>query len=337
MLKLNLKGDIYLISDIHANLSLFKESIKELDLTTNYLFVLGDLIEKGEENIKTLDYLIDLINKYEGHIYIVKGNCDLVFDKLRGKIDNELLRKYSLKLGHTILNEFLEGINVDIKSVLDYAKYIDIIKVKYKKYYDFIDSIPLNILINDNILLTHADISESDSKDLIKKEDFYKDYKLNVVGHMPVMMYKKLPSLDPNKIDNVLYIDGGNNVVRFGGLNLVKLNLETLDYRYKTFTIYKDVEVVENQRAKGNTYIPKKTKVESYVDKGSYYIVKINGEDLYVETLNLVDKMYAYDATNIFLPLKKGEIVKLVKVCDDLCFILKDNTCSLTYTRFLNL
>lgn len=337
MIKLNIKGDIYLISDIHANLSLFKESIKGLDFSRDYLFVLGDLIEKGEENIKTLDYLIELTKKYLGHIYILKGNCDLVVDKLRGKIDNELLRKYSLKLGHTILNEFLEGINVDINSVLDYTKYIDIIKVKYKKYYDFIDSIPLSILINDNILLTHADMSESDSKDLIKKEDFYKDYKLNIVGHMPVMMYKKLPSLDPCKIDNVLYIDGGNNVVRFGGLNLVKLNLDTLEYEYKTFTFYKDVIVKEDQIEKGNRYIPKKTKVESYIDKGSYYIVEINGEDLYVEKENLVDKMYAYDATNIFLPLIKGEIVKLVKVCDDLCFILKDNTCSLTYSKNLNL
>ncbi len=337
MIKLNLKGDIYLISDIHANLSLFKESINTIDLNKDYLFILGDLIEKGEDNIKILDFLMELKNKYFSHLHILKGNCDLVFDKLRGNIDNELLKKYSLKLGHTILNEFLEGINVDKNNISDYSKYIDTIKDKYKKYYDFIDSLPLSILINDNILLTHADSFESENKGLIKKDDFYKDYKLNIVGHMPTMMYKKLPSLDPIKIDKVLYIDGGNNVVRFGGLNLVKLNLETLNYTYQTFTKYKDVEVIYKQSAKGNTYIPVKTKVESYCNKKSYYIVKINNEDLYVEKENLVDNMYAYDATNIFLSLKKGEIVKLVKVCDDLSFILKNNICSLSLTKNLKL
>ncbi len=337
MINVNIDGDIYLISDIHANLNLFKTSIKNLDLTKDHLFILGDLIEKGKDNIKTLDFLIDLLEKYPNNVHILKGNCDLVFDKFRGKIDNDLLRKYSLKLGNTILNEFLEGINIDINNIDDYTPYILEIQKKYKKYYDFIDSLPLDILINDSIYLTHADFLESDNKGLIKKEDFLTNYKLNIVGHMPVMMYKKIPSLDPILINNVLYIDGGNNVVRFGGLNLVKLNLNSLKFTFKTFTNYPEVLVVENQEKSGNLYIPQKTKVDSYIDKGSYFQVYINRNKLYVESSNLVDYTYAYDALDIFLPLKKGEKVKLVKQCDDICFVLKDNICFLAYTKKLNL
>ena len=327
---------IYLISDIHSNLDLFMKSIKNLDLNKDYLFILGDLIEKGDKNIETLDYIISLENTYKNHVFALLGNCDKVLNDFHSPSDYLLLKKYSLKLGHTILNEFLSGVGFDKYNISSYNEALDLINIKYKKYFDYIKYLPKGYLINDSILLTHAEKNESIKKGLFNELEFPNDFKLNVVGHMPSMMYKELPNLSPLFKDNILFIDGGNNVVRFGGLNLVKLNLEDLSFTYKTNHNYKLIRVKENQKRSGNTYIPQKTKVDFVIDHNSYKEIYINNQKLYVESLNLVDN-FAYDAMDIFLELNSGEYIYLVKQCDELSFVIKDNTCGLAYTKNLDI
>ncbi len=335
MIKLNIDRDIYLISDIHANINLFKKAISKLDLNFDYLFILGDIIEKGDKNIETLDYIMYLTNTYKDHVFVIIGNCDKVFDVLHSPSDYILLKKYSRVLGNTILNEFLDGIGENKDTIETYDEALDKINIKYKKYFNYINSLDREILINNNILLTHADKSESINKKLFTKEEFYNDYTLNIVGHMPVMMYKKKPNLDPLKINDVLYIDGGNNVVVFGGLNLVKLNVNTLNYSFETFLNYKTVKVKNDQNETGNDYIPQKTKIDSYINYSNYVKVKIDNKDLFVLNENFIDNSYVFDALNIFLGLEKGEEVYLCKECGDISLIIKDNTSGLVYTKNL--
>ena len=328
--------EIYLISDLHANLPLFKESIKELNLNKDYLFILGDLIEKGNFNIEMLDYLIYLTNQYKEHVYILSGNCDLVVNEFKRPANKEKLLRYSLILGKTILNEFLEGIGIDIYSNYDIDLALDKINVKYKKYFDFINNLPKGFFINDKVLLTHADLSNSITKGLLTKEDFEKfNYSLNVVGHLPVMMYKKNLNMNPLLKDKVLYIDGGNQVVEFGGLNLVKLNLDNLKYSFKTnYNLLKYV-VKFDQEESGDTYVAEKTEVEKYEKLDDFYNVWINNKKLFVSKRNLVNNKYSYDATDIFLKLNKGDIVLGAFIGKTYSFVIKDNTCGLTYTANL--
>ena len=68
------------MSDIHGDVKLFKESLAGVNFSNDdYLFVIGDLIEKGDlgDNLKMLDYLIEL--NQEDNVFLMAGNCDEVF------------------------------------------------------------------------------------------------------------------------------------------------------------------------------------------------------------------------------------------------------------------
>ena len=63
-LSLKDKYRMIVISDIHGNLSLFRELLAEIDYCKDdSLFILGDIIEKGIENTATLAYIYEL-DKY---------------------------------------------------------------------------------------------------------------------------------------------------------------------------------------------------------------------------------------------------------------------------------
>ena len=331
-------NNIYLISDIHANLNLFKKAIKDIDLDKEYLFILGDLFEKGNLNIKTLDYLMDLKERYPNNLFMIRGNCDNVLKEFYYPRDKEKLKRYSLVLKKTILNEFLEGIGININSSYDLDKALDLVIIKYKKYFDFVNNLDEGYFINEKILLTHADLDESIKKSIILKEEFNKfKYKLNVVGHMPVMMYKDSPNMDPLKIKDVLYIDGGNNVVEFGGLNLVKLDLDTLNYTFTTFYNYRLAYVIKDIEGSGNIYIPKKTKVDKFELINDFYKVYINEKLLYVTKNNLINNSYCYDASNIFLSLNKNDLVNVAYMGKDISIIIKNNNAGFVYTKYLKM
>ncbi|OOM67470.1 metallophosphoesterase [Clostridium sp. BL-8] len=65
------------ISDIHGNLSAFKRVLEKICFTEKDILILvGDLIEKGEMNLKTLRYIMEISRIRE--VYVVSGNCDTV-------------------------------------------------------------------------------------------------------------------------------------------------------------------------------------------------------------------------------------------------------------------
>lgn len=63
------------ISDIHGSLRLFKRLLSRVSYNKNDVLILvGDLIEKGEQSLETLRYIMQLSKVQE--VYIVSGNCD---------------------------------------------------------------------------------------------------------------------------------------------------------------------------------------------------------------------------------------------------------------------
>ena len=69
---------IIAISDIHANLHIFQKLLKQIqfDSTLDELFLVGDLLEKGQQNMETLSYLMKL--SQDSHVHLMLGNCDFV-------------------------------------------------------------------------------------------------------------------------------------------------------------------------------------------------------------------------------------------------------------------
>ncbi|WP_391209630.1 metallophosphoesterase [Psychrobacillus sp. L4] len=93
------------ISDIHANLMLFKELLGKLNYTSeDYLFINGDLCEKGSNSLEVVKYVRELSEQSQ-NVFVTKGNCDLlhryVFNGSEGIIP------YMKKQQNSFLNEML--------------------------------------------------------------------------------------------------------------------------------------------------------------------------------------------------------------------------------------
>ncbi len=75
---------IVAVSDIHGNLPFFRALLDKIALTPEDILVLvGDLLEKGQESLALLRYVMDLCRTHT--VYPLCGNCDgLVYRFFRG-------------------------------------------------------------------------------------------------------------------------------------------------------------------------------------------------------------------------------------------------------------
>ena len=73
---------ILAVSDIHGNLEYLQALLKKVGFCQQDALVLvGDLIEKGPDNLGVLRYVMQLAR--QGNVWAVTGNCDLVLRELR--------------------------------------------------------------------------------------------------------------------------------------------------------------------------------------------------------------------------------------------------------------
>ena len=152
-LSLNSTNRYLFISDIHGNLALLKKALEEIKFNkTDYLFIIGDLVEKGKENLPVLDYLMDLEKK--SHIYFLRGNCDEVFNFLIPPVDKEKLLFFALEKGNSVINEMASKLNIKINREVDSNALAQSFLANFSKYYDFVDSFYDAILLDEKYLFS---------------------------------------------------------------------------------------------------------------------------------------------------------------------------------------
>ena len=67
---------ILMISDLHGHASGLRVLLEEAHFSEqDVLVIVGDLVEKGPENLQTIRYVMELCRKYT--VYPVMGNVDL--------------------------------------------------------------------------------------------------------------------------------------------------------------------------------------------------------------------------------------------------------------------
>lgn len=123
---------IYVMSDIHGMYDKYKAMLEKLDLSPeDALFILGDVIDKGEDGIKILADM-----RYRANIYPVLGEHEYLAGKLlplfedadskeecESLLTNETKSLYDLWLmsgGEPTLKGFLNLSGEDRESILDY-------------------------------------------------------------------------------------------------------------------------------------------------------------------------------------------------------------------------
>lgn len=210
------------ISDIHSHLDRFKELLKKVNYTNDdYLVILGDFIEKGDQAIETIKYLQEL-QKNSDRVYVILGNCEYALEEM---ICNQKYAKqvinYLNRIGKSgMIKQALNKLSLDIKKDAP-----ELIQAKVKEYlqpyFDYFNTLPTTLHLN-NFIFVHAGIENrkdwknSKLSSLIEMKTFFQDgHCLNdhvVVGHLPTSNQHRHAINNDIIIDNkkrIISIDGG--------------------------------------------------------------------------------------------------------------------------------
>lgn len=192
----------YIMSDIHG---CYREFIQMLDLIefneNDELYILGDILDRGPEPLKVLDYIVGHKN-----ITLLKGNHEKMFEEAYETGDYSLWYYNGGQVTHEQL----------ISDGLD----------KERQVYNYIKGLPF-IKVIDKFILVHAGLSyysdHLEIDEFIRQEELtclwtrenigfeqkYRDYTV-ICGHTPVQSITK--NVDSPKIlqrNGIFYIDCG--------------------------------------------------------------------------------------------------------------------------------
>ena len=348
-LKLEVKGDYRLIaiSDIHGHLDRFKQLLKKVNYRpSDYLVILGDFVEKGDQVIDTIHF-VQHLDKND-RVFVLAGNCEWALDALltipeiAGEIPKYLKRvsangcirdiynRYHLDDGH----ETMLGVQKKIADVLHN-------ELKY------ISHLPVTLKFND-FLFVHAgleprkDYKHCGLSSMLEMQRFLElGHLLDetvVVGHLPTSNYKE------DRIDNsvivdmekrIICIDGGTGVKPISQLNALIIESKNghvsinSDYVQK-FPEYKVIKDFSSDQ-KGIHKISFPNFEVEIIQKGKSFslckhsatqnIFHIKNEFLYERD----NKIYCLDDyTDRILNVNKGEIVQVAGIYDDYVYAIKN-------------
>lgn len=351
-LDLDLKRRILFASDIHGNYKLFDALLKKVNFNNlDYLFIIGDMIEKSDYNLDILDYFMDLDKKE--NVFILCGNCDNVLSYMIKDVDDLRLKHYAFDLKHTILLEFAKKMNILLDQSSNMEELCHLFYDKFRKYYDFVLNLPHCIIVNNKLCVVHGGISSLDeisnnALDLMKNDNFYEQgftpKLIEIVGHYPVINYEhQIPSLNPiidlNK--KIISIDGGMSVLPWSQLNMLILdNLKNFNFSYEYIDQYQTVVVKHKEsNLNHNSFnVTKKIEISILEEDNDFFIVKYQNYRLYVLRNNLIKKdnrYFVYNAFNYFHNLDEGEHVSLVYKGSNLSIVKKNGILGLCHTKSL--
>ena len=229
---------IYVMGDIHGCKDKYDDMLEQLKpQELDAVFVLGDVIDEGDDGIAILNDMMYRANIYpvlgEREYYAKKflpliaekGDAEKALASLEGEDREQLAKWLSMKSGKTIA-DFLALSEEGREDLLDYLEEFaafEEIECKGKKF-----------------VLTHAGIDNHEDRDLYEHEEedfifaetdygkaYFKDAFL-VTGHTPTVAIDKKLFGKPYAKNKHLAIDGGCGL----GGKLIAICLDTLKVYY---------------------------------------------------------------------------------------------------------
>ncbi len=331
ILKISLpeQARIICISDIHGCSSEFCSLLDKCGYQAgkDYLFILGDMLEKGKHNVAVLRKVIEL-SKYP-NVYVIKGNNDTDCPSMAFYDSRE---KFLERLERRPFNAFVE-----MGQTLGITDFSDDFEEKRAKVRDgfyeeikFIDELPYAIETQRHIFV-HAGIEnrpdwENGSEWFAMCAPWFlraehMSPKTVVCGHFPVYCFERCNNSDLPIIDNkkrIIDIDGGAVTKWAGQLNAFVITKNGERYSYDSYFVPIGAEETTVKRAVSSDLTPEYAEWESH----ELQILENNGGMLLVKNLatgktGLIPEKFTFKAQdgslrgginlNAFLSVDKGE------------------------------
>ena len=342
VLDLPINKRIIFISDIHGNYDLFSKLLKKIYFNSNdYLFLLGDIFEKGNNNLKTLRYVMELTKS--SHVYPLMGNCDdIYFRDIVNIRSEEMFLNYALVKGHSVINEMAEELNIIITKDSNVKELCQIFTKEYSSIIDYLDTLP-HLIETPYFRCVHAGIideNDDNAYDLMHVADFLKTNKLFdkyiIVGHYPVINYQnQIPSFNPiiDKVKKIISIDGGNNVNPYGQLNaLILESIESMNFYYEYLDDFPtiNVKLTTNPNNENSINITHHDNQIEIIDKKEDYsvckhlssgkILNVFNSDIYFKN----NHYHCHFGTDYQLKVNKNDKVSLLNKSKEFSLVKKD-------------
>ena len=338
------------ISDIHANLNAFKKLLAKVQYTKeDVLILLGDIVEKGEQSLEMLQYVMELRKTHT--VYAVCGNCDAIaLEVLRDERNEDLLR-YILVKRNTLVGDMCRHAGIPITRDLDMYKAKLVLREKFSEELDFIANLPHVLEIN-NYVFAHAavkpkQLNEMKPSQVMRADAFmeqgYKFDKYHVVGHWPTVLYsKQIPDCNPriDRENKIISIDCANVLKLDGQLNaLIILDTSKEEFSYTYVDMLRKAKILNTQEAGEESFIiswlDNKVNVLRKEKEFTYCEHSSTGNKMWIPNTYLrQDKQGNWvteDITNYQIPLTFGDIVSVTEETNRGYLVKKNGICGWYY------
>lgn len=324
---------ILVVSDIHGNFEYFKGVLDAVGFNEDdELIIDGDFLEKGQSSLKLLRYIMELSKT--GNVHTVMGNCDDWFNIFNTTPEgDEELMQYILRKKSGILWEMCEEGGIDPFETESFTQCKRALFMGFLDEWRFLSALP-HAIETEKFIFAHAAVDPSKSLDRHTADELVRcDYFLRtgrsfkkwvIVGHMPVMLYNSdkvcaNPIIDREK--KIISIDGGCVLKDDGQLNcLIIPDKYSEDFSYVAYDAFPSCVAMDAQEEGKNSYYvawsDSRVQVLERGEEFSRCRHVSTGYELDILTKYLFsDNEYTNcnDCTDYILPIKPGDIVKLVE------------------------
>lgn len=233
---------LLVVSDIHGHFNCLVRLLEKMKYDGDDILILvGDLIEKGPESLRVVQYVMELCR--QNLVYVSMGNVEwsrlsLLLDDSEETSESfvRYLREAKKGWGSSLGQEMLADLGVDVEQVTveNASEYRRKIREHFRKELNFLKNCPA-ILTAGHYLFVHGGVTTDNLSALegesaiscLKIDDFwnqgYRFHKYIVVtGHWPTCLYRQeCEDVSPlfDAVRKILCIDGGCGLKRSGQLN----------------------------------------------------------------------------------------------------------------------
>lgn len=236
------------ISDIHANCAEFKRLLEKCkyEKGRDWLFILGDIAEKGRDNIETIRFVMELCG--DSKVICIKGNNDTMCGRMAFYDSKERFHERLKSRPHNTFVEMGKSIGIDDFGD-NFEKKRQRVNEAFSQELNFMETLPLAIETKKHIFI-HAGIEnrpdwENTEERFALTQPWYlrlehQSPKTVVCGHFPTYNYRRagftcLPVFDGKK--RMICIDGGASTKWAAQLNALIITFGGNVYEYETVSV----------------------------------------------------------------------------------------------------
>lgn len=339
---------ILALSDIHGNLDFLKGALEAAAFTSSdILFVVGDILEKGKRSLETLRYLMELSKTHT--VYPLRGNCDQItldFMARQGWDDETVWRVMQNPWWKDtgFFWQLAAGAGLILNGPEDLPALREAIGEHYAKELNFLQNMP-TVMETQRHIFVHGGVPREDRLEelenypLLKNDDFLgqglRFQKWVIVGHWPVTLYRTdIAQADPivERTRHIISIDGGCVLKADGQLNVLIIpERDSEDFSWISYDGFPTATALDDQKASENPlnirWSERRVEVLERGEEFSLCRHLATGREIRILTGYLrqeQDGPACEDSTDYALPVKAGDTLRVVRRVTGGALVKKD-------------